>query len=98
MSAGEDPGGRQVEQQDAVGWQLLARADRAGITVSPCVITVLLLRVTSDPAQTDLEGGGQEGEELAEGGLVQQVLVRVLPLGRLFAGVLHTEQEQRCEV
>lgn len=46
--------------------------------------------------KTDLEGSRQEGEELAEGGLVQQILVRVLSLGRLFTGLLHTEQEESC--
>lgn len=41
---------------------------------------------------TDLEGGRQEGEELAEGGLVQQILVGVFPLGRFLTGFLDTDQ------
>lgn len=40
-----------------------------------------------------LEGGGQERVELAEGGLVQKVLVRVLPFGRLVAGLLRKEED-----
>lgn len=54
-------------------------------------VVVLVLQ-----GQTDLEGSRQEGEELAEGGLVQQVLVRVFSLGRLFTGLLHTEEEESC--
>lgn len=45
-------------------------------------------------AQTDLEGCRQEGEELAEGGLVQQILVGVFSLGWLLTGFLHTDHKE----